>query len=129
MPDRRLLIDTHTFLWMAGEPERLSTVARRICSSEDVTLSVASIWEIGIKFRLGRLPLPSEPDTYIARQVRYAGISILPIHYRHALAAAALPLIHRDPFDRMLAAQCIAEGMACVTKDPMIGEFGVEVIW
>jgi PIN domain nuclease of toxin-antitoxin system len=61
--------------------------------------------------------------------VRYAGISILPIHYRHALAAAALPLIHRDRFDRMLAAQCIAEGMACVTKDHMISQFGVEVIW
>lgn len=129
MPDRRVLIDTHTFLWMAAEPERLSSRARQVCTSEDLILSVASVWEIGIKFQLGRLPLPGEPEAYISRLVRYAGISILPIHYRHALAAAALPMIHKDPFDRLLAAQCIAEGLACVSKDEILRQFGVEVIW
>ena len=114
---------------MAAEPERLSARARQVCTTGDLSLSVASIWEIGIKFHLGRLPLPEVPEKYIARQVRQAGISILPIHYRHALAASALPLTHKDPFDRMLAAQCIAESMACVSKDPMIADFGVEVIW
>ena len=114
---------------MAVEPERLSALARQVCGNENLVLSVASVWEIGIKFQLGRLPLPGEPEVYIARQVRYAGISILPIHYKHALVAAALPMIHKDPFDRMLAAQCIAEGMACVSKDQILGTFGVEVIW
>jgi PIN domain nuclease of toxin-antitoxin system len=129
MPDPRFLIDTHTFLWMAAEPERLSADARRVCATGDLILSVASIWEIGIKFQLGRLPLPATPETYIARQVRSAGITILPIHYAHALKASALPGVHKDPFDRMLAAQCLVEKMACVTKDKNIGGFGVEVIW
>jgi PIN domain nuclease of toxin-antitoxin system len=129
MPNRQILIDTHTFLWMAAEPERLSARARRVCAEDNLTLSVASIWEIGIKFQLGRLPLPSTPETYIAQQVRYAGITILPIHYAHALAAAAFRGIHKDPFDRMLAAQCIVEKMACVTKDKNLAGFGLQVVW
>lgn len=125
----RCLIDTHTFLWMASEPDRLSPAARQACATADLTLSVASIWEIGIKFQLGRLPLSGDPADFIARHIRHAGISILSVQYRHALAAAALPMAHKDPFDRMLAAQCLSEQMTCITKDPAMQQFGVHVIW
>lgn len=92
-------------------------------------LSVASIWEIGIKCQIGRMVLPESPREYLARQIRIAGVSILPIQYRHALAAAALPMRHKDPFDRMLAGQCHEEGLPCITRDPILAEYGVEVIW
>jgi PIN domain nuclease of toxin-antitoxin system len=125
----KALIDTHVFLWMAAEPEKLSDRAREVCGSETLLLSVASIWEIGIKHHIGRLPLPDTPRIYLHRQIRHAGVSPLPIHYRHALTAAALPLRHKDPFDRMLAAQCIEEQIPCVSRDPSPAGYGVELIW
>ena len=126
---RRVLIDTHTFLWMATEPERLPAKAREICETAELVFSVASIWEIGIKWETGRLPLPATPHEFIPQQVKRGGISMMPIQYRHALTAAGLPVFHRDPFDRMLAAQCLEEGLQCVTRDPAISAYGVEVIW
>lgn len=125
----KVLIDSHTFLWMAAEPEKLSARAREMCSTANLILSVASIWEIGIKCQIGRLTLPAEPREYIGRQIRRACISILPVHYLHALAAAALPMHHKDPFDRMLAAQCREEGLACVTRDLALADYGVDLIW
>lgn len=123
------LIDTLVFLWMASEPEKLSERARELCISETLLLSVASIWEIGIKHQIGRLPLPEAPRVYLDRQIRIAGVSLLPVHYRHALTAAALPLHHKDPFDRMLAAQCIEERIPCVSRDSSLADYGIQVIW
>ena len=125
----KALIDTHTFLWMAAEPEKLAARAREVCESAELVFSVASVWEIGIKWETGRLPLPSSPREYIAKQIKRAGVSILAIQFRHALTAAGLPMHHRDPFDRMLAAQCLEEGLKCVTRDPAIAAYGVEVVW
>ncbi len=114
---------------MAAEPEKLPSQAREICETAELVLSVASIWEIAIKWEAGRLSLPSSPHELIDMQIRLGGFSVLPIQYRHALAAAALPTLHRDPFDRMLAAQCLEEKLKCVTKDPAIAAYGVQVIW
>ena len=125
----RVLIDTHVFLWMATEPEKLSERARDVCGSELLVLSVASVWEIGIKHHIGRLTLPEAPRVYLDRQIRIAGVSLLPIHYRHALTASALPLHHKDPFDRILAAQCIEEQIPCVSRDASLSDYGVELIW
>jgi len=125
----KVLIDTHTFLWMAAEPEKLPARARELCESAELVFSVASVWEIGIKWETGRLPLPAAPREYIALQIKRGGISMLPIQYRHALTAAGLPMVNRDPFDRMLAAQCLEEGLKCVTRDPAIAAYGVEVVW
>ncbi len=125
----KAIIDTHTFLWMATEPERLPAKARAACEQAELLLSVASVWEIGIKWEMKKLPIPSPPREFIALNIRRGGISILPIHYRHALAAAALPMLHKDPFDRMIAAQCIEEGLPCVTRDTSIASYGVETIW
>lgn len=125
----KVLVDTHTFLWMAAEPEKLPARAREVCETAELVFSIASVWEIGIKWEMGRLPLPSAPREYIAQQVKRGGISLLPIQYRHALTAAGLPMLHKDPFDRMLAAQCIEEGMKCVTRHSAIAAYGVEVVW
>jgi PIN domain nuclease of toxin-antitoxin system len=125
----KVLIDTHTFLWMAAEPEKLPRRAREVCESAELVFSVASVWEIGIKWETGRLPLPGSPRDYIALQIKRGGIAMLPIQYRHALTAAGLPMLHRDPFDRMLAAQCLEEGFKCVTRDSAIAAYGVEVVW
>ena len=125
----KVLIDTHTFLWIAAEPEKLSQVARVVCSAETLVLSVASVWEISIKSHIGRLTLPGPPGDYLAKQIRYGGISVLPIQFRHAVAAGELSSAHKDPFDRMLAAQCLNEHLPCVTKDRFFSECGVETIW
>jgi PIN domain nuclease of toxin-antitoxin system len=84
----KVLIDTHTFLWIAAEPEKLSDRAREVCSVETLVLSVASVWEISIKSHIGRLKLPGPSGDYLAKQIRYGGISVLPIQFRHAVAAA-----------------------------------------
>jgi len=118
---------------MAAEPEKLPAKAREICETFELIFSVASVWEIGIKWETGRLQLPAAPREYIAPQIKRAGISMLAIQYRHALTAAGLPMLrpglHGDPFDRMLAAQCLEEGLQCVTRDPAIAAYGVEVVW
>jgi len=124
----KAIIDIHTFLRMASEPERLPAMAREVCQTAELLLSVASVWEIGIKYETGRLPLPSPPREYIALLVKRGGIAILPIHCRHALVAAARPLIHKDPFGRMIAAQCLEEKLPCVTRDASIASYGVETI-
>jgi len=125
----KVLIDTHIFLWMAAEPEKLSAGARAVCASAELFFSVAGVWEISLKNRIGRLPLPGTAGDYLAKQVRLAGVSIMPIQFRHAITAGALASNHKDPFDRMLAAQCIEEGLACVTKDPFFASCGIETIW
>ena len=125
----KVLIDTHTFLWMAAAPEKLPAKARELCETCELIFSVTSVWEIGIKWQIGTLVLPAPPKEYLPLQIRRGGVTVLPIQLRHTLAAAGLPLLHKDPFDRMLAAQCLEEGLKCVTRDPAISAYGVEVIW
>jgi PIN domain nuclease of toxin-antitoxin system len=125
----KVLIDTHTFLWMAAEPEKLSSRAREVCATETLVLSVASVWEISIKYRTGRLPLPLAPESYIPRQVSFLRATILPIHFVHAIRSGRIDSGHKDPFDRMLAAQCFEEGLPCVTRDPFFRTCGVSTIW
>jgi PIN domain nuclease of toxin-antitoxin system len=114
----RLLVDTHVFLWWRGDDPQLGEVERQAIrdGQNDVFLSAASIWEIAIKHSLGRLQIP-EPAS--AAGVRL-GFEPLPISFAHAEAAALLPPLHRDPFDRMLVAQARAEGLTLVTRDPAI---------
>ena len=115
----KLLLDTHTILWAAREPERLSARARAAIKlrANERLISTASLWELGIKFHKGKLheaaPLLAEPATLIAQLAATA----LPIAGNHALAAPALDWDHIDPFDRMLAAQALAEGAALVSVD------------
>src|SRR5215212_1331605 len=105
------LLDTHTFLWWVHNDSRLSDQVREIIgdSSNTLYLSVASGWEIAIKAQLGKLQFYSSIDQLIAEQLKLNGIDTLPIVLRHGLHVATLPPHHRDPFDRMLVAQCQIE--------------------
>jgi PIN domain nuclease of toxin-antitoxin system len=123
----RLLVDTHVWLWMLGDPDRLSPEAREVLGDTDneVLVSAASAWEIGIKHALGRLPLPEDPVTYVPARITASGCTPLAIEQHHALAAAALPPHHRDPFDRLLVAQAAALDVPLVTADRALHPYAV----
>lgn len=124
-----LLLDTQVFLWMQTEPERLG---ERLALVEDrrteLLLSAASSWEIAIKHALGRLSLPDPPHRYVPDRVRAIGARAIPIEHPHALAVADLPLLHRDPFDRLLVAQAGALGVAILTSDAMLARYPAKTL-
>jgi PIN domain nuclease of toxin-antitoxin system len=127
----RALLDTHVWLWWMAEPKRLSSRAIKHMRSEGVALvlSVASLWEISIKWSLGKLPLPAPPDQLLPEQIALDGIALLEIQPRHALAVARLPLHQKDPFDRLLAVQAVAEGLPFLSGDEIFDAYGVERLW
>jgi len=127
----RLLLDTCTFLWLAGGSGSLSAVATRAIHtpSNDVLLSAVSAWEIAAKYRLGTLTLPEPPDRLIPIERELRGIESVAFDEESALQSLKLPTLHRDPFDRMLISQAIAHGLAIVTPDPAIAQYPVRVIW
>lgn len=122
----RLLLDTHVFLWLLADPERLG---EHLDAAEDprneLFVSAASSWEIAIKHGLGRLPLPEEPERYVPSRIRAIGALPLAVEHGHALAVGALPAIHRDPFDRLLIAQANALEMTILTADRLVAEYPV----
>lgn len=127
----RLLLDTQVFLWSIAATERLSRRARRVIEdgANDVFLSAASAWEIAIKAGLGRLSLPDDPERFVPEQMSANAFQPLPVELRHALAVFGLPKVHSDPFDRLLVAQAIAEGLTIVTSDERLGDYPVKVLW
>ncbi len=122
----RLLLDTHAFLWAIGDPDRLHSAARAALwdPDNDVQVSVASVWEIGIKRGLGKLTAPDDLEPHL----QAANFDPLPISLEHARAAGSLPLHHRDPFDRMLIAQAQLESLTLVTRDARFAVYGVPVL-
>jgi PIN domain nuclease of toxin-antitoxin system len=126
----RYLLDTHLWLWLRTTPERVPDAVRERLEdpSAALLLSAASAWEIGIKYALGKLPLPEPPATYVPSRMRHDGIDGLPVSLAHALHVASLPPHHADPFDRLLVAQAQVEGLALVTADPKIARYDVTVI-
>ncbi len=127
----KILLDTHAFLWWIVDDPHLSSIARSIISdgNNELFFSVASGWEIGIKTGLGRLELPDNLNEYIAGQLEKNAITVLPIQLSHALYVIHLPDHHKDPFDRMLIAQSQLENLTLLTKDPMIAQYNVSIIW
>ncbi|MBC8093222.1 MAG: type II toxin-antitoxin system VapC family toxin [Pseudonocardia sp.] len=126
----RVLLDTHAWLWMAMDPDRLRAESRDLMVDPDnqVLLSVASTWEIAIKYRLGKLSLPRPPAYFLPDLMARMRIEDLPIESRHALRVAELPDHHRDPFDRLLVAQAMVEGLPVVSADPQVARYDVTVI-
>ena len=121
-----LLLDTHVFLWWRADDPQLKEPARSAISDADVVfVSAATAWEAAIKAALGRLDLP---DT-VESGVDDSGFEKLPITFSHAEAAAALPLYHHDPFDRMLVAQATAEGLTLVTHDRKLEVYDAAILW
>ncbi len=126
----KLLLDTQCFLWWFAEPERLSESAIAHITDErnELWLSVASIWEVGIKVALGKLPLPEPAERYIPNRMAQLGAKSLEIRAAHAMRAAALPMHHRDPFDRMLIAQAQVDDMTIVSADKMLAQYDVALL-
>lgn len=126
----RLLIDTQCWLWMHLAPERFSQKTRRLLGRRetDVLLSVASIWEIAIKHALGKLRLPDPVERWVPSRIQIGRAAVLAIEAPHALRVASLPPLHRDPFDRMIVAQALVEGVPVVTADAALGNYGVQVV-
>jgi PIN domain nuclease of toxin-antitoxin system len=127
----RLLLDTCTFLWVIGGAAELSARAREaiVDPDNDVFLSAASAWEIAVKHRLGRLPLPGPPDVFVPAQRAAHGIDRLDIDEPSALHVAKLPGLHADPFDRMLVAQSLVGGLVLVTPDTAIAQYPARTLW
>ncbi len=127
----KLLLDTCTFLWLAADAPELTPVARTSCRSpdNDVYLSALSAWEIAIKYRLGRLPLPEPPARYVTSRRRW--LQIEPLAFDEACAAhdALLPSHHSDPFDRGLISQAVLNNMMIVTPDAEIARYPVTILW
>jgi len=126
----KLLLDTHAFLWFVIGDSRLSRPARRALEADEaeLILSAASVWELAIKASLGRLTLPASVEEYIAGKVE-SGFGVLSVDWTHAAAVEKLPRHHRDPFDRLLVAQALAENLPVVTGDPAFRGYGVKVVW
>jgi PIN domain nuclease of toxin-antitoxin system len=127
----RILLDTHPFLWSLTSPERLSARAARAIRDEanEVLVSAATAWEIAVKFRLGRLRLPDDPQRFVPDQIAANSFTPIAVMVRHALKVSDLPDIHRDPFDRLLVAQASVEDVALVTADAQIRRYPIDTIW
>jgi PIN domain nuclease of toxin-antitoxin system len=120
----KFLLDTQVLLWAAGQPTRLPASARRLLLDDDNDLlfSAASLWEIAIKRTLGRADFKVEPRV-LRRGLLDNGYVELPITGLHALGIDSLPPLHKDPFDRMLLAQAIAEGITLLTADAQLAQY------
>ena len=126
-----LILDTHTFLWFTNASPELSATARNLIedAANDLFLSVASPWEIGIKVSTGKLTLGRPVNDFFERRMRETGVRLLPISLAHVARVAMLPFHHRDPFDRMLVAQSLTENMAIVSADAVLDAYGVTRLW
>ncbi len=124
----RLLLDTHVFLWLLTEPERLGDgleLAR--APDTELIVSAASSWEIAVKHRLGKLTLPEPPARYVPSRLRAIGATAMAVEHAHALAVSELPDLHSDPFDRLLVAQALVLGLRIMSSDPQVARYPVEV--
>jgi PIN domain nuclease of toxin-antitoxin system len=126
----KILLDTHAFLWIAGNWKAVRRGARLVLQDPETELhlSVASIWEISIKAALGRLTLPALPTVYIPRRIADFHITTLDITRDHALAIFGLAAHHADPFDRMIVAQAQLERLTIATRDKIFGKYAVSVL-
>jgi PIN domain nuclease of toxin-antitoxin system len=124
----KLLLDTHLLLWAAGEPSRLPARIRALIkdSENELLFSAASLWEVAIKRRLGREDFRVDPRL-LRRGLLDNSYGELAITSEHAIAVDGLPPIHKDPFDRILVAQAMVEGMTLLTSDPVVAQYGEPV--
>jgi PIN domain nuclease of toxin-antitoxin system len=126
----RLLLDTHTFIWWDSAPNKLSPASAAALRdpANEVFLSVASVWEVVIKRQLGKLSLSLPLPDIVARQ-QLNGLQLLEVSLAHVLGVDNLPPVHKDPFDRLLAAQAVVEGLELVTADAVFGGYPVRIFW
>jgi PIN domain nuclease of toxin-antitoxin system len=127
----RYLLDTHTFLWWIADDPRMSPRVRAIIREHgnEINFSAASAWEIAIKAALGRITFQENPRSLIPAQVLANGFASLHVETHHALEILTLPPLHRDPFDRLLIAQALAEDLPLLTSDGLITQYPVPTVW
>ena len=125
------LLDTHAFLWWMFDDARLSASVREIVADGErrILVSSASAWEIATKFRLGKLPAAATLVTDLGGWIERAGFRALPIEVAHAQRAGSWTQKHRDPFDRMPAAQSAIANLPLLTADPVFADFGIRTLW
>ena len=126
----KLLLDTHTFLWFVNDNPKLSDHLKDLIedTSNVSYLSVASLWEMSIKFNLGKLTLDPNYEEFVEREVTTSTIKLLNIKLEHLRINSTLPFHHRDPFDRLIIAQSIAEDIPIVTVDSAFDKYEVTLI-
>jgi PIN domain nuclease of toxin-antitoxin system len=121
----RLLLDTHVVIWwLADDPALSDEIKAMIDDEPDVYVSAATLWEVAIKQAAGKLMAPAD----IPERISDSGFIELPVGFEHAIAAARLPMIHRDPFDRMLVAQAGCADLTLLTRDPAIRKYDVPIL-
>jgi PIN domain nuclease of toxin-antitoxin system len=126
----KLLLDTHIWIWLVQEPDRIAPqVLKQIDQAEALLLSAASVWELAIKAGLGKLRTVGGAQALVGEIVRELSPTELAISSEHALLAASLPALHKDPFDRMLVAQAQAAGVPLVTADEQVRAYGGATVW
>ena len=127
----RLLLDTHAFLWFVAGDTTISKHARALIEDEanDKFVSLASLWEIAIKTSLLKLQLRNPFQEFIPEQLARNGFQILMLTVEHTLKVATLPFHHRDPFDRMLVAQCLVENLPLLSNDEPLDAYGIQRLW
>ncbi|UEM25290.1 type II toxin-antitoxin system VapC family toxin (plasmid) [Skermanella mucosa] len=123
----RLLLDTHALIWWLDDAPELSDRARPAIAdrSNEILVSIASLWEIIIKRALGKLEFPEDLEKTISEE----GFGLLAIGLPHLKTLETLPALHRDPFDRMLVAQALADGLVMVSGDPAVARYGAPMLW
>ncbi|MBM3268534.1 MAG: type II toxin-antitoxin system VapC family toxin [Candidatus Sericytochromatia bacterium] len=127
----RLLLDTHPYLWLLEGDRRLSRAVAEAYEdpANEFLLSVASLWEATIKISLGKLAISNNLAEFLERQPREQGIAVLQIEVSHLRRLGELAHHHRDPFDRLLAAQSLAEGIPIISMDGVFDAYGVSRYW
>jgi PIN domain nuclease of toxin-antitoxin system len=127
----RALLDTHVLLWWWTDSPRLSGAAREVIADpgNEIFISTASVWEIRTKQRLGKLSQIPDLSVHFGDLLQRSRFTVLDIGWRHALVAGAYPAEHRDPFDRMLAAQALTERLTLLTADPALSQFDIARLW
>ncbi len=127
----RYLLDTHTFIWLASAPEALSENIRLLAEKpeNELLLSAASGWETALLYKLGRIELAAEPSRFIPDVIHNLALTPVNINFDTAISAATLPLIHRDPFDRLLVATALKKKIPLLSRDSILTKYGITVIW
>jgi PIN domain nuclease of toxin-antitoxin system len=126
----KILLDTQIFLWMFLNPARISANVESLLKNpaNEIFLSSASSWEIAIKYGIGKLKLPDAPEIYVPDRMNRANLKTLTITHEHGLAIANLPIIHKDPFDRILITQSNIENLTLLSSDHIFSQYTVKLI-
>ena len=127
----RLLLDTHALLWFVSADPQLSLTAQEAIadSGNQKVISLVSVWEIAIKYSLGRLDLKMPLEDFIRQHLTPSKVTLLPITVPHIHKVASLPHYHRDPFDRLLIAQAMTENISLVSTDTAFDQYGLSRLW